>query len=176
MCGPASLRIVLAYFGRLVPEHAIARACRSSDRTGTTGTNLVRGAHRLGFAAVIIDGANLRTIRTWLARGVPVIVDWMSAIARRPAREMMPCGHYSVVCGLDRDHIFLQDPAIGRRRQLVRRDFLNLWFDFVGVRPRRQDLILRRLIVVKPQGAVRSFHGSGAGSRLMSRTRHAYRR
>jgi ABC-type bacteriocin/lantibiotic exporter with double-glycine peptidase domain len=153
MCGPTSLRIVLAYFGRTVPEKAIARACRSSDRTGTTGQKMIRGAQRLGFPARIIDGANLQIIQRLLAKNTPVIVDWMSAIARRPAGNVLPCGHYSVVCGLDRRHIVLQDPAVGRRRHIVRQDFLNLWFDFVGVRPSRQDLIIRRLIVVDRQKA-----------------------
>jgi ABC-type bacteriocin/lantibiotic exporter with double-glycine peptidase domain len=153
MCGPASLRIVLAYFGRPLRENVVAGACRSSDKTGTTGVNLVRAAHRLGFAASIVDGANLRTIQRWLDRDVPVIVDWMSAIARHPCRAMMPCGHYSVVCGLDRGHILLQDPAIGRRRRMTRRNFLDLWFDFIRVRPSRRDLVLRRLIVVRPRRA-----------------------
>jgi predicted double-glycine peptidase len=150
MCGPASLRIVLDYFGTSVPEKTITRACRSSDRTGTTGANLVRGARRLGFAAYIVDGADFRTIQKWLVRDTPVIVDWMSSIARHPVREAMPCGHYSVACGLDPEHIFLQDPAIGRRRRISRRAFANLWFDFAGIRPRRDDLIIRRLIVVTP--------------------------
>jgi ABC-type bacteriocin/lantibiotic exporter with double-glycine peptidase domain len=153
MCGPASLRIVLAYFGKPLRETIVARACRSSDKTGTTGANLVRGAQQLGFAARIIDNANLRTIQRWLERDVPVIVDWMSAIARRPGSAMMPCGHYAVACGLDREHIFLQDPAIGRRRRIARRDFQDLWFDFVGVRPRRRDLVMGRLIVVRPRCA-----------------------
>jgi ABC-type bacteriocin/lantibiotic exporter with double-glycine peptidase domain len=149
MCGPASLRIVLAYFGKAMPEKMIAKVCRSTNAAGTTGTKLVQGARQLGFEARIIDGGNFRTVERWLKRDVPVIVDWMSAIAR-PAHAMMPCGHYSVVCGLDRDNIILQDPAVGRRRKLSRRDFLDLWYDFVGVRPSRRDLILRRLIVVRP--------------------------
>jgi hypothetical protein len=97
-----------------------------------------------------VDGANLRTVERWLTQDIPVIVDWMGVIERRPAGSMMPCGHYSVVCGLDRKHIVLQDLAMGRRRRISRRDFLNLWYDFVGVRPRRRNLILRRLIIVRP--------------------------
>ena len=63
----------------------------------------------------------------------------------------MACGHYSVVCGLDPKYIFLQDPAIGRRRRVRRNDFANLWFDFRRVRPSPEDLIVRRLIVVRPR-------------------------
>ncbi|HLH88856.1 MAG TPA: cysteine peptidase family C39 domain-containing protein [Xanthobacteraceae bacterium] len=165
MCGPASLRIVLDYFGTSLPEEVIARACRSSDKTGTTGTNLVRGARRLGFSAHIVDGADFRTIERWLVRNTPVIVDWMSSIARHPVREAMPCGHYSVACGLDRAHILLQDPAIGRRRRLSRREFANLWFDFVGIRPRREDLIIRRLIVVEAPRPTAPTSGAPARNR-----------
>jgi ABC-type bacteriocin/lantibiotic exporter with double-glycine peptidase domain len=51
MCGPACLKIVFAYFGRQVSEKQIAKACRSSSRSGTTGTNLVKGAKKFGFGA-----------------------------------------------------------------------------------------------------------------------------
>jgi len=58
-------------------------------------------------------------------------------------------GHYSVVCGLNRDSIVLEDPAIGRRRAIPRRRFLNVWFDFTHVYPKvRDDLIIRRLIII----------------------------
>ena len=153
MCGPACLRIVFSYFGRSVSERAIAEACRSSSMTGTTGSNLARGAARFGFTAHVVDGSTFRHIALWLGRRVPTIVDWMSAIASHPSRSAMPCGHYSVVCGLDRKYLYLQDPAIGRRRRVLRRDFLNLWFDFTRVRPSRKDLIVRRLIIVTPIGS-----------------------
>jgi ATP-binding cassette subfamily B protein len=150
MCGPACLKIVLAYFGKRIPERAIANACRSSPLSGTTGTNLVEGAGRFGFRAEVVDHSNFRTIEKWLRRGVPVIVDWMSVSrSRHTARA---CGHYSVVCGLDQRHIVLQDPSVGRRRRLAREHFRDVWFDFRRVFPRAQDdLIIRRLIIVVPR-------------------------
>jgi ABC-type bacteriocin/lantibiotic exporter with double-glycine peptidase domain len=150
MCGPACLKIVLAYFGKRASETLIAKACRASRLTGTSGSNLVKGAKRFGFRAELMDHADLRTIEKWLRRGVPVIVDWMSTVAARGTSTA--CGHYSVVCGVDKHHILLQDPGIGRRRRLSRRTFLNVWFDFKRVFPKAQDdLIIRRLIIVAPQ-------------------------
>jgi hypothetical protein len=53
--------------------------------------------------------------------------------------------------GIERDHIILEDPAVGARRRISRYAFLNVWFDFKRVLPRsKDDLILRRLIVVAP--------------------------
>src|SRR3954469_17383894 len=73
MFGPACLRMVLAYFGVDMSEMLIARACNASPASGTTGTNLAKGAQRLGLKAQIIDRASFATIEKWLRRGVPVI-------------------------------------------------------------------------------------------------------
>jgi ABC-type bacteriocin/lantibiotic exporter with double-glycine peptidase domain len=71
-CGPAALKIVARYFGVNVSEPQLAKVCRSSVVSGTTGKNLVAAAQKLGFAAQIIDGATFRIIATWLSRNVPV--------------------------------------------------------------------------------------------------------
>ena len=149
MCGPACLKIVASYFGIEIGERRLIRVCRSSKITGTTGTNLVKGARELGFHAEIIDGADFKVIGKWLRNGTPVIVDWMSVSEDLRTKRHIAGGHYSVVCGLNRDSIVLEDPAIGRRRAIPRRRFLNVWFDFTHVYPKvRDDLIIRRLIII----------------------------
>jgi ABC-type bacteriocin/lantibiotic exporter with double-glycine peptidase domain len=152
MCGPACLRIVMAYYGTQISEPTIAKACRSNTVAGTTGTNLVRGARRLGFAAQLFDRSNLRAIEHWLRRRVPVIVDWMSTVSTDRNAPAMACGHYSVVSGIDKERITLVDPALHRKRRLAHQAFLNVWFDLKLVVPRRNDdLVIRRMIVVVPR-------------------------
>ncbi|MGN6730367.1 MAG: cysteine peptidase family C39 domain-containing protein, partial [Candidatus Binatia bacterium] len=152
MCGPACLKIVLAYFGTNVSEAAIAKACRSDRISGTTGINLVQGARRLGFAAEMFDRSSLRAIERWLRRKVPVIVDWMSTVTTGDSQTAMACGHYSVVYGMDKHHITLADPALGCKRRIARQAFLNVWFGFKQIVPRRNDdLLIRRMIVVVPR-------------------------
>jgi ABC-type bacteriocin/lantibiotic exporter with double-glycine peptidase domain len=166
MCGPACLKIEFAHFGRRVSEKEIGKACRSSPQSGTTGTNLVKGAKQFGFSAKIFDRSNFRTIAKWLRRGVPVIVDWMSTVPTVGARQSMACGHYSVVSGLDKDHIVIQDPAVGARRRLSRRAFQSVWFDFRFVYPKSaDDLIIRRLILVTPTAADQGRFGRMSGIR-----------
>jgi ABC-type bacteriocin/lantibiotic exporter with double-glycine peptidase domain len=151
MCGPASLQIVLSYFGKPISAHTIAKACRSSVVSGTTGTNLAQGARRLGFGVRIFDCSSFRAIETWLRRRVPVIVDWMSTARSSPRSKPLACGHYSVVYGIGKKHIALADPALGGGRRMPRNVFRNVWFDFKYVFPQRNDdLILRRMIVVVP--------------------------
>jgi ABC-type bacteriocin/lantibiotic exporter with double-glycine peptidase domain len=96
------------------------QTCRSSPHSGTTGTNLMKGAKRFGFNAEVIDDSNFRTIAKWLRRGVPVIVDWMSTASSGRGHAAMARRHYSVICGLGNEHIVLQDPAVGGRRRLSR--------------------------------------------------------
>jgi ABC-type bacteriocin/lantibiotic exporter with double-glycine peptidase domain len=153
MCGPACLKMILAYFGGRATEKSIADLCRTSPVSGTTGLNLVRAAQRLGLDSRIIDRASFSTIECWLGHGVPVIVDWMSVLRVGDSRTQWACGHYSVVYGINKTHLWLQDPAIGRGRKMLRRNFLNVWFDFKRVLPRRpDDLIIRRLIIAAPPG------------------------
>jgi ABC-type bacteriocin/lantibiotic exporter with double-glycine peptidase domain len=136
MCGPACMKIVLSYFGVHVSEKQMAKVSRASPMSWTKGTNLVTAANRFGFRGEIIDNCNFRIIEKWLRLGVPVIVDWMSTVASGPGRSEMACGHYSVVCGLNKHCIVLQDPGIGRRRHISRQRFLRVWFDFNRVSPK----------------------------------------
>jgi ABC-type bacteriocin/lantibiotic exporter with double-glycine peptidase domain len=149
MCGPACLKIVFRFFGHDASESQIAKACRTSSNTGTTGSNLVKAAQRFGFDAELVDHSDFRTIAKWLRMGVPVIVDWMSTISSGRGRAPMACGHYSV---MDSEYIVLQDPAIGRRRRVSRSSFLRVWYDFKLLFPKTaDDLIIRRAIIVVPK-------------------------
>lgn len=151
MCGPACLKIVADYFGVTVSERRLARLCRTSTVSGTTGANLLRGARALGFAATLADHADFREIERWLKAGIPVIVDWMSTGHGQMGVLPFAVGHYSVVCSLTAKNIILEDPAIGCRRTLPRHVFRNVWFDFTYLHPSsKDDLIIRRLIAVAP--------------------------
>jgi ABC-type bacteriocin/lantibiotic exporter with double-glycine peptidase domain len=150
-CGPAALKIVAKYFGIELPEAQLARICRTSSISGTTGINLVTTARKLGLAARIVDGANFKMIEAWLRKGVPVIVDWMSTGHREAGASRVARGHYSVVCGLTSKEIILEDPAIGRKRRLPRNAFMSVWYDFKHLFPKKtDDLIIRRMVVVAP--------------------------
>ncbi len=61
MCGPACIKIIAAYFGRDISQRRIARACRTSHVSGTTGVNLVRGAQALGFGAGLLTMPDFAT-------------------------------------------------------------------------------------------------------------------
>ncbi len=139
-CGPASLKMVLGYLGVNITEKKLAliSGCKPSRGIGAEG--LVLTAQKLGFHARVKDFSDLKDIREWVNRKkLPVIVDWFA----------FEGGHYSVVSGIDKENIYLEDPSLGHRRALKLSTFMRLWFDFpTNYLRSRDDLIIRRMIII----------------------------
>jgi len=103
----------------------------------------------------IKNKANFTDIQRWLKRGVPVIVDWFTPGRLDAPASEMPDGHSSVVMGLDKKNIYLQDPEIGAMRTIKREDFLRVWFDFKGEKIISwKDMIIRQLIAIYQKSEV----------------------
>ncbi|MFH1162006.1 MAG: cysteine peptidase family C39 domain-containing protein [Candidatus Jorgensenbacteria bacterium] len=139
-CGPASLKMVLAYYGVKKSERELARLSRATRDQGVEAPGLARVARGLGFKARVEDGATLGDMeRLVMGKSIPVIVDWFSG----------DDGHYSVVVGITARTIYLQDPEIGKVRAMDTKIFKRVWFDFPGdVLCSKHSLVLRRMIVI----------------------------
>jgi succinylglutamate desuccinylase len=139
-CGPASLKIVLGYLGVKITEKKLALISGCNPSCGIGADGLVGAAQKLGFSAHVKDFSDLEDIRKWVNRKkIPVIVDWFA----------FEGGHYSVVSGIDRENIYLEDPSLGHRRALKLSTFMRLWFDFPSDYLKSKDeLIIRRMIVI----------------------------
>jgi len=141
-CGPASLKMVLDYYGVRRSERALARLSGATRSQGVEAPGLARAARKLGFTALIKDRATLSDIKRYVKKGIPVIVDWFSK----------DDGHYSVVVGVSSDTMYLQDPEIGRMRVMSTKTFKRVWFDFPGdVLRSKNAVILQRMLVVYPR-------------------------
>jgi ABC-type bacteriocin/lantibiotic exporter with double-glycine peptidase domain len=148
-CGPASLKMVLDFWGVAKSEEEVAVACRRDPDLGTDDESLKTAAESYGFEVEIENGASFDSVRKWLDQGVPPIVDWFTRGRSDYGDDAVPDGHYSVVVGLDDTHIYLQDPEIGGLRTLARDDFMRVWFDFTpAFITSWDDMIVRQLIAV----------------------------
>jgi len=148
MCGPASLKIVLDYYGLVKSEQELAELTGTTIDIGTDDKGIARAAEAIGFKTLIKNEGDFSDIEIWLAKGVPVIVNWFTrGQADYPDSEVAD-GHYSVVCGLDDENIYLQDPEIGGLREIARGDFMKVWFDFTGEYIKSDELVLRQLIAI----------------------------
>lgn len=144
-CGPASLRIVLDHSGIKKSERTLARLAGTTRAKGTTAAGMIRAAKAVGFEATVHDGAELKDVKHWLKKGIPVIVHWFSINDH----------HYSVAVGLDRTHIHLMDPYIGEVQSFTHKVFNRIWFGFRDdTLNQPEDIVLRRMIVVKPKQQV----------------------
>lgn len=138
-CGPASLKMVLGYYGVNKSESVLAKLSGASRSRGVEAKGLLRATAKLGFKGELKDYAGFGDIKRYLKQNIPVIVDWFS----------QDDGHYSVAVGLDKRFIYLQDPEIGKIRKLKLEVFKRVWFDFPGELLRSQrDINIRRLIVI----------------------------
>lgn len=148
-CGPASLKIVLSYYGVEKSEEELAILCNTSKDLGTDDESLKKAAELLGFDVEVKNFTNYNEIESWLKRGVPVIVDWFTRGRADYTDSDMPDGHYSVVMGLDQNNIYLQDPELGKMRIINREEFMRVWFDFTKERIESwDDMIIRQIIVI----------------------------
>lgn len=149
MCGPASLKMVLAYYGLEHTEEELAKLANTDPDLGTTDEGIKKAAESLGFVAEIKNNSTFEDIQTWLNKKVPVIVNWFTRGRIDYPESDVPDGHLSVVVGLDDDYIYLQDPEIGKLRKITRNDFMKVWFDFTGAYINSWDeMIIRQLIVI----------------------------
>ncbi len=140
-CGPASLKMVLDYYGVLVTEADLVKAAGASKKEGASKEGLIKAAKCFGFEVFSKEKSNLGDLRRFIKRGVPVIVDWFSGDE----------GHYSVAVDIDQKNIVLMDPELKGKRKMPLETFQRLWFDFSGKSIKQsKDLILRLIIAVIP--------------------------
>lgn len=148
MCGPASLKIVLDYYGLNKSEKDLAKLCQVKKNIGVLDKDIKRAAEGLGFKVIIKNNSSFKDIEKWLDRKVPVIVDWFTKGRSEYSESEVSDGHYSVVSGLDDKYIYLQDPEIGKIRKIKKTDFMIVWFDFKGQYIKANELIIRQIIAI----------------------------
>lgn len=147
-CGPASLKMVLEYYGIEKTEKELVRLMGIDQDDGTDEEMMQRAAQHFGLKVDIKNNSSFKDIERYLGRKIPIIVDWFTRGRSDYPDSAIADGHYSVVVGLDNQFIYLQDPEIGQVRKLKRDDFRRVWFDFRGKYINPQGLIIRQIIAI----------------------------
>lgn len=140
-CGPASLTSIMRFYGLRVTEKRVAEWSGASRKYGTWSEGLVLASRRAGFFATMEDGASLSKLKAELRNG-PVIVLW----------DYDGGGHYSVVCGMDHNYIYMMEPVLGKYTAVTHKAFLKAWFCYEDEDdvPVPEQIVRRRMIVVRP--------------------------
>lgn len=123
LCGPASLKIALSYFGRDHTEEELSALTGATPAHGTEHEDLIKVVEQLGGTAIVKEDATLADIEDLVInRRLPVIIGWFDVDE----------DHYSVVVGITPKYLITQDPEVGGVRRLAKKQFPAIWFDFVG--------------------------------------------
>ena len=142
-CGPASLRMVMGYYGVDLSEKEIAVACNHTYELGCQGEDMVCAAESLGFDVYLKNNSTIGEIEKLINSGVPVIVDWFCGDP--------PEGHSSVVVGYNDKDMFILDPFLEEMRVVSKFDFRRCWFDFRETPITPENLYVGQIIVLRPK-------------------------
>lgn len=140
-CGPAALGAVLKYFGVWDgAEQQLYKILRTSVEEGTLPEDLAAGAWHFGLGAVVESGMTIARLRTVLASGRLVILEfqaWRDAERRATLwRDTWTDGHYAVLIGLDARFAYFMDPSTaGSYTFIPLPELEERWHDVNPVRP-----------------------------------------
>lgn len=141
-CGPASLRMIFAYYGKFYDEASIAQICDHTYEMGCKSEDMVCAAETLGFNVFLKNNSTIDEIISYIDSEIPVVVDWFCGDP--------PEGHSSVVIGYDDKNLFILDPFLEEMRVVNKVDFTRCWFDFTEVPISPENMYVGQIIVITP--------------------------
>jgi ABC-type bacteriocin/lantibiotic exporter with double-glycine peptidase domain len=118
-CGPAVLQMVFAYYGMRIPQPTLAKELKTTRKAGSARAAMKRAAAARGFVLHARSGARIGDIRRKLAKGIPVIVNYVETGNNE--------GHYAVVTSLSQGRIRMQDPYHGAGFTMDIGHFVGRW-------------------------------------------------
>lgn len=122
-CGPAALRVLLAYYRVNLSEEKLAELCKTTEKEGTWHRDLVTAACTAGFSVHEKTGGTIEELKKYIAKKIPVIVGWYAFNDE----------HYSVIYNITDNYIHMVDTEghlKDQKRHMTIKRFKELWFDY----------------------------------------------
>lgn len=117
-CGPASLKMVLQYYGIHKSEDELYTMTKLTE-DGTVHGRMIRAANKCGLHVFVDKNTSIDALKYHIDEGTPVIVNFLE-----PKYDE---GHYAVVIGYDHGNIILNDPLHGAEFRISFHDFESRW-------------------------------------------------
>jgi len=135
-CGPAVLRMALAAIGKKRSETYLARLAETTAKHGTVNFGMLRCLRKLDVSYMTGYRIRYRDLMRYVRQGV-VIVDWMPQLLFPDHPEFTASktfspdedSHCTLVVAASPRFVTLQDPVLGRRVRISRKEFVRAWRD-----------------------------------------------
>ncbi len=118
-CGPASLRMVFAFFNKNENEKNISIVAKTEKLYGTCRIHIVQTARDFGFRVHTDSRSSISKIEKFLVKDFPVIVRYHD--------QEEDEAHYAVVYGRKNGYLYLRDPWFGPNFRISEKEFLTRW-------------------------------------------------
>jgi len=120
-CGPASMSMVLGYWGNSISQEDVAAEIYDPGARITRMADMVSYPLTFGFKSQDFTGS-IHDLKTWIDNGVPVIV-----LQRFSLED--PYGHYRVAVGYNDSSAMMVtfDPKKGMNFTITYSEFVQLW-------------------------------------------------
>lgn len=120
MCGPRSMRMLLAFFGQDVALETLAQLAGTTQRDGTSRRGMVRALRTLNFDVNARHGADIQDLRRAVAQGIPPLIMYRD--------HTEDFGHCGVVVGVTPNHVVYHDPWHGPNQRTPHDEFERRWY------------------------------------------------
>lgn len=135
-CGPAVLRMALAGLGKKMSERQLEKAAGTTSSKGTPNLHMTKCLKKLGVAHMMGYKMRYHDLMHYTKQGI-TIIDWMPQLLFPDHPEFKRShlfnpsedSHYAIVISAGAKWVVLQDPVLGRRLRLLRKDFVHAWRD-----------------------------------------------
>ena len=118
-CGPATLQMAMAFFNKRISESELSKKMETKKPNGTRVGKMIDTARKEGFYCYVNDESTIEEIKYFLMIKLPVIVNFIEPVDNE--------GHFSVVTGINKGKIILNDPWNGKGFKIRVGDFKKRW-------------------------------------------------
>lgn len=131
-CGPASLLIILSTLGIQITEKELMRRCKTNFRDGTTPEDMIAAFKEMKIAYQEYHPASIRLLQEQIRTLHLCMVDYQAWGDSGSQYKGLDTGHYSVVFGYNKTHLWIADPAKHKTKKQKKKNW--------GARKVRKDV------------------------------------
>lgn len=132
-CGPASLKIVMDYYGVDKSQDEWAKLIGATKKSGCTPKQIISGLKTLKLDYLHKTNSSIRELTSLIKNKTPPIIYW------EPVKGY---GHYSVLAGIDSKNAYIADARKTKFIKMALSEFMEKWHDEFGKNGDKREIIV----------------------------------